>query len=289
MKPHPPLCPGATLCKERTVNSKIGPFELGTVHCVDCLEAMRELPNGSVPMIFTDPPYGHKNNDGDLIHNREAALGKVKRVSASDARPIANDDMASRDRVVQGMLREAARVLAPDCCCCCCCCCCGGGGPKPTFARAALEMDVAPLEFFHAVVWDKGGLGMGWRYRRNYEFVLVAKRKNGKLRWAWDGSGVETANVVRIPKIIPANVEHPTVKPVELVRHFLRLHTYPGDLVLDPFAGSGTTGVACAEMGRAFLGFELDGHWVQVANERIEAARKGVTVNELKAGQETLF
>jgi hypothetical protein len=248
---------------------------------------MRELPAGSVPMIWTDPPYGHNNNNnGDLIHRSEEALGRRK-VTKEDARPIANDDMHGRDRVVQGMLKEAGRVLSPDCCCCCCCC--GGGGPRPTFAKAALEMDESPLEFFHAIVWDKGGLGMGWRYRRNYEFVLIAKRRNGKLKWAWDGSGPETANVVRIPKIIPTNVEHPTVKPVELVRHFLRLHTNPGDLVLDPFAGSGTTGVACAEMGRRFVGFEIEPRWVALANDRIAAAERGISVEDVKAGQQTLF
>jgi DNA modification methylase len=218
-------------------------------------------------MIWTDPPYGHNNNNnGDLIHRREAALGKVKSVAEEDARPILNDDAKGRDRVVQGMLREAGRVLTPDCCCCCCC----GGGPDPLFARASLEMDEGRMEFFHAVVWDKGGLGMGWRYRRNYEFVLVARRRGGKLRWSWEGSGLETANVVRIPKIIPQDVEHPTVKPVELVRHFLQLHTFPGDIVLDPFAGSGTTGVACVELGREFLGFELDKKWVGLANDAHE-------------------
>jgi site-specific DNA-methyltransferase (adenine-specific) len=148
---------------------------------------------------------------------------------------------------------------------------------------------VPPLEFFHAVVWDKGGLGVGWRYRRNYEFILVAKRRSGKLLWACESSGPETANVVRIGKILPSASQHPTQKPVELVRHFLALHTKPGDLVLDPFAGSGTTGVACAEMGRRFLGFEIDPHWAEVANQRIAAAAKGITLQEHREGQETLF
>jgi site-specific DNA-methyltransferase (adenine-specific) len=119
--------------------------------------------------------------------------------------------------------------------------------------------------------------------------VMVAHRKGGKLLWGWDGSGMETANVVRIGKIIPGAEDHPTPKPVELVEHFLRLHTKPGDLVLDPFAGAGTTGVACARMGRRFLGFELDPKWVELANDRIAATSQGMDVDELRAGQTSLL
>jgi 16S rRNA G966 N2-methylase RsmD len=267
---------------------KIGPYETGRVYQGDCLELMKAIPDGSVPMIWTDPPYGHNNNNNDLIHRWEAALGQVKVILQEDARPIENDGAEDMERVLRGMLAEAGRVLDRDCCCCCCCCCGGGGGPKPTFARVADWMDEKPLQFFHAVVWDKGGLGMGWRYRRNYEFVMVAHRRGGKLLWSWEESGPETANVIRIGKILPQLWHHPTPKPVALVEHFLRLHTQPGDLVLDPFAGAGTTGVACARLGREFLGFELDPHWAEVANERIEADRRGVRVEELRMGQGTL-
>jgi len=233
------------------------------------------LPDGSVPMIWTDPPYGHNNNNnGDLIHRREVALGQGES-PPENARPILNDSAEDMERVVRGMLAEAGRVLSPDCCFCCCCC---GGGPNPTFARLALWCDTPPMEFFHAVVWDKGGLGMGWRYRRNYEMVMVAHRRGGKLKWEWSESGLETANVIRIGKIIPRADQHPTPKPVELVRHFLWLHTAPGDVVLDPFAGAGSTGVACAETGREFIGFELDPHWVNIANAQIGASRRGVRV-----------
>ena len=247
----------------------LGPFELGRVYQGDCAALMRELPPRSVQMIFTDPPYGHNNNNGDLAHRREAALGILP--AGADAplgRPILNDDRKGADDALDAMLREAARVLERDCCCCCCCCC-GGGGPTPQFARWALRLDEKPWSFFHAVVWDKGGLGMGWRYRRNYEMVLVAHLRGGKLRWAWEGSGMETANVVRLGKILPQGHQHPTQKPVESVEHFLRLHTFPGDIVLDPFAGSGTTGLACKRLGRRFLGFELDPQWATLANARL--------------------
>lgn len=268
---------------------KVGPYETGSVYQGDCLELMKAIPDGSIPMIWTDPPYGMNQNDGDLANRREAAFqGQTlaKHEESDCARPILNDGAEDMERVIRGMLTEAGRVLNRDCCCCCCCCS-GGGGPTPMFAKVAMWLDEPPLEFFHAVVWDKGGLGLGMRYRRNYEFVMVAKRRGGTLLWAYEGSDMKTANVARIPKIIPQKNDHPTPKPPELVRHFLELHTKPGDLVLDPFAGAGTTGVACAQMGREFLGFELDPHWVEVGNERISAAARGLKVGELRAGQAT--
>ncbi len=254
--------------------SRLGPFELGRVYQGDCRELLRQVPDASVPMVFMDPPYGHNNNDGDLAHRWEAALGLPAK-DHGEARPIANDGQEATP-LLADVLRELARVVTPDCCCCCCC---GGGGPDPQFARWSLLMNEKPWTFFHAVVWDKMGLGMGWRYRRNYELVLVAHRRGGKLRWEWQGAGVETGNVVRLPNegrtSTMAGRGHPADKPVELVEHFLRLHTKPGDIVLDPFAGSGTTGVACKRLGRRFLGFEIDPHWCEVANRRL-----GVTASE---------
>ena len=250
------------------MSESLGPFALGRVHLGDCRQLMRMLPDESVPMLWTDPPYGHNNNDGDLAHHWEKALG-LPEATHGESRPILADGALESWAAFTGMLREAGRVLRRDCCCCCCCC---GGGPDPQFARWSLALDEPPFTFFPAIVWDKGGLGMGWRYRRNYELVLVAHRRGGKLAWAWEGSGTETANVVRLGKILPAASQHPTAKPVELVEHFLRLHTRPGDLVLDPFAGAGTTGVACVRMGRRFLGFELDPFWCEYANRRLGSA-----------------
>jgi DNA modification methylase len=243
----------------------ISMLPLNQVILGDCLEVMKTFQDNSIDIIWTDPPYGHNNNNGDLIANREEALGKG---TPGEARPIANDSAEDMERVFRGMLKEAGRVLKRDCCCCCCC---GGGGPAPQFAKVALWMDEAPMTFFHAVVWDKGGLGMGWRYRRNYEMVMVAHRRGGKLKWECETSGIETANVVRIGKIIPQADDHPTPKPVALIDHFLRLHGKPGDVMLDPFCGSGPALVAAQSLGIDFIGIELDQRWHAMAEKRIKS------------------
>lgn len=234
----------------------------------DCVDILEGLPGESADIVWTDPPYGHNNNNGDLIHRREAALGRLPSGEIPPVgRPIANDSPDAMRHVLDEALRECARILRKDCCCCCCCCC--GGGPKPTFAWLAERMDRNGLSFFHAVVWDKGGLGMGWRYRRNYEMVMVSHRRGGKLKWEWDGSGEETANVVRIGKIIPTADDHPTPKPPELVRHFLRLHGKAGDVLLDPFMGHGVTLIEAKRLGMSAIGIDCEERYCEIAAKQL--------------------
>jgi DNA modification methylase len=83
---------------------------------------------------------------------------------------------------------------------------------------------------------------------------------------------------------------HPCPKPIGVWTKIMgRCSVLSTDIILDPFMGSGTTGVAAVQLGRKFLGFEISQEYCGIANKRIEAARKGVTVNELSAGQGTLF
>ena len=250
-----------------------------TIFHGDCREVLPTLADQSIDIVWTDPPYGHNNNNGDLIHRWEAALGQLPTGGQSPGgRPITNDGADEMRVVVHEALKECARILRRESCCCCCCCC--GGGPQPTFAWLADRMDKNGLAFFHAVVWDKGGLGMGWRYRRNYEMVMVAHRRGGKLKWEWEGSGEETANVVRIGKIIPQADDHPTPKPPELVRHFLRLHGKRGDAVLDPFMGHGVVLVEAKRLGMSAIGIELDESFCEIAAKKL---RQGALPLEMGA------
>jgi len=250
--------------------------------CGDCLEVMRDWPDGQIRMIWTDPPFGHGNMRDDLqaARVRDGVSGaRVKPVE-----PIANDEPDKMWEVVDGMLMCARRLLSPDCCCCCCA---GGGGPTVTFGQLALRMDKQGLTFFHAVIWDKSarGNGLGWRYRRNYEFVLVAHRSRGRLAWADDSIAVP--NIVRFMPV--GDRLHPNEKPLALVGHFIALHTLPGDIVVDPFCGSGTTCVAAKMLGRHFIGIDISEDYCRIARERLAAVETGVPVSEARKGQMPLF
>ena len=236
----------------------------------DALEVLRTLDAESVEFVFTDPPYGHNNNNGDLIHKWELALGRPH-AGESSPRPIANDGPEA-NTLFRAVLPELSRVLKPGCCCCCCG---GGGGPDPQFARWSLWLDEV-FDFKQMVVWDKGPMGMGWHYRRSYETVLVAQRTGAACAWYDESKRIE--NIIRpgrygIRKIIPSSDQHPTEKPWQLGAHFMRLHTLPGDTVLDPFMGSGAFGEAAIKEGRNFIGIEIDAAYFEIAERRIKEAQ----------------
>lgn len=251
----------------------------GCVLNQDCLEVLPTFPDGCVRLLWTDPPYGHSNMEGDLQAAR--VRDGVKGARVRDVEPIVNDGQDDMRASVDAMMAESPRILARDCCCCCCCA--GGGGPSPTFGWLALRMDEGGMEFFHAVVWDKSarGNGMGWRYRRNYEFVLVAHRKGGRL--SWSNPSLAVPNIVRFMPVLDR--VHPNEKPLELVAHFIQLHTHPGDLILDPFCGSGTTLVAAKKLDRKFIGIDISPEYCEIARARLRAVDTGVSVKEARAGQ----
>jgi DNA modification methylase len=235
--------------------------------CGDALDVLGVMPDRSIDMVFMDPSYGQGTNDKDLIGRWEAALGKrtTKMFPVMNpSRPIYGDD-ARASLVYRCALLEVRRLMRGGGCCCCCG---GGGGPDPQFGRWSLWMDQV-FKFKQMIVWDKGPMGMGWHYRRSYEVVLVGQIPGGRCKW-YDRS-YKVENVIRaIPKIIPQENDHPTVKPVALPAHFIRLHSRRGDIVCDPFMGSGTTGVAALKARRSFIGIEIDPHWCDVARKRIK-------------------
>jgi len=237
-------------------------------HCIihgDCRLVLPKIPDKAIGMIMTDPPYGHNNNNGDLIANREKVFGGGQNVGK--ARPIDNDGIEA-ENLFDFLVSETPRLLERGGCCCCCCC---GGGPDPMFARWALKLDHL-LDFKQMVVWDKGPMGMGHHYRRSYETVLVAMKRGGACKWYDNSKRIE--NIIRpgdygISKIIPQADDHPTVKPVELFQHFIRLHSQPLEIILDPFMGSGTGLVACKNLGRRGIGIETSMEHCLHAEQRL--------------------
>lgn len=237
-----------------------------TLYHGDCLRVMESLPAESIDLIFTDPPYGHNNNNGDLAHRREAALGlSPSAIASAEARPIHNDGEEAGP-LFAAFLEEANRLLKKGCCCCCCCC---GGGPNPQFARWALMLDEA-IGFKQAIPWDKGGLGMGWHYRRSYELVLVGEKPGAACKWR---GGHSTPNIIReregIMGIKPSTHQHPTEKPLALPAWFISKHSDAGDLVLDPFCGAGSTVVAAKKAGRRAIGIDTDERWLLMAAKKL--------------------
>jgi|ETNvirnome_2_130_1030620.scaffolds.fasta_scaffold01408_15 DNA modification methylase len=229
----------------------------------DCMEILPQLQAESIDLVLTDPPFGlNYNTLRDMASRREAIF---QGTTNGAPRPIQGDSRADFEQGMKEWFPAFKRVLKRGGCCCCCCC--GGGGPQPIFAEMTLAMD-ACMEFLQAVVWAKPGLGMGLRYRRSYEFMLIAKKAGAALRW--NNTSKDVSNVVDFRKIIPAAHQHPTAKPETLMSHFIQLHSFPDDIVLDPFAGHGPTLRAAKDLGRKAIGIELDEDHIPAIVQRLQ-------------------
>ena len=225
----------------------------------DCREILPTL--GKVDAVVTDPPYGNANHDGDF----NARLNDYRGL---ENKPIENDDAESMRDVVDKMLSAIVSLMPKEASACCCFC--GGGGPKPVFAWLAERMDRGGLQFFHSVIWDKRNPGLGLRYRRRHEMLMIAHRKGGRLRW---NSG--RSPVANIFEMMPSRERmHPNEKPLKLMQEIVDLHSERGDIILDPFMGSGTTGVAAVKLGRKFIGIEIEPKYFDIACRRISDALK---------------
>jgi site-specific DNA-methyltransferase (adenine-specific) len=131
----------------------------------------------------------------------------------------------------------------------------------------------------------------GDRPGSHIEAITVMHRK-GKKRWNGGGKGnLYTCNVVNQQALKRDNNtrEHPTQKPLDLMLALVADFTDPNDLILDPYCGSGTTGVACLRLGRSFVGCEMNPTYAEIARERLRAEESNSTLQARQSGQLPMF
>jgi DNA modification methylase len=205
------------------------------LHHGDCLEILPTLA-GRVDAVITDPPYGIALDDHDPARSGRTQARRV----------IGDLDQAVGLRVLEWAAEQRL--------------------PTAAFASPYRPW---PGKWRNLLVWDKGpAVGRGGDHatcwKRTWELIQVAR--NGRLR-AGRGEAV-----IREPVRPDHFRDHPTAKPVGLMVRLIEQLTDPGDTVLDPFMGSGTTGVACRMTGRHFIGVEIDATYHDIARRRIAAA-----------------
>ena len=205
----------------------------------DAMIKLRSVKAESPQLVLTDPPYGigYSSRTGIKIKN--------------DEHPFI------------WWMHDAYRICKP-------------GGGILCFTRwdiqdsFKLAIESAGFKIRSQIVWDKMAHGMGdhkTQFAPKHELIWWAV----KGRFAFPGG--RPMSVLSVPKPSGKNRTHPTEKPVELMHQLLQVTTRPGDLVVDPFSGTGATGVACALSGRRFFGTELNGTYARKARQRIAEAR----------------
>lgn len=218
----------------------------------DCIEEVKKVKDGSVNLVLTDPPYNiaRKNNfhtmgragidfgDWDKGFDLFSYITEIPRVLHKDGSVIIFNDWKN--------IGEIAR-------------CCEDNG----------------LVIKDMIRWEKSNpmpRNKDRRYITDYEVAVWCT--NAKAKWTFNRqSGVYDRPVYR-GSLTPSSekVGHTTQKPEYLMRKLLTVHSNEGDLVLDMFMGSGTTGVACKKLNRRFIGIELDNTYFNSAKNRIEQA-----------------
>ena len=230
----------------------------------DCLDVMRSMPSGSVDQIFTSPPFNLGVSKGrkrgkKVNTNWKSSLLDDGYASYDDAR-----DPADYENWMKDFLREGWRLIKDD-----------GAiffNHKPRIQGKILRtpLDLNPgLPLRQIVVWDRGS-GHNFNhffFTPSSEWVLIFAKPDFKL----NGLTPRTRDVW---KIAPEHGNpHPAPFPVELPLTAIR--NTSAKVVLDPFMGSGSTGVAALRCERQFIGIELDAGYVQMAKERLEAELRG--------------
>ncbi len=210
-----------------TPPSWLGP--MGVVYNCDCADLMAQMPDNSIDLIIADPPYGVSWNHGCL----------------------SNDSIGSAIATFASFLRQATRVLKKGSCCCCFCS--SSGRASPVFV-AWIDLLQTHLRYKKTVIWDKRRMGLGTHYRQTYEYILIAFKGGSPCRWYGPKN---VCDILRYNRERPGETIHPTPKPVPLLSKLISLHSATGDIVLDPFCGSGSTLVAARQLGRNFIGVEL--------------------------------
>lgn len=245
------------------------------IHTGNCIEWLRTIPTKSVDHIITDPPY-EKESHQQGRRVRTTGLVLVER-------PLSFPPMTRKER--QLVSREFARIAR-------------------RWVLVFSQLEGVPkwrraLERRHGVrrglthrrtcVWVKPDAQpqySGDRPGVGYEHILAMHAK-GRSRW--NGGGLR--GVFEYPCLSQSRTpdDHETAKPIKLMLRLVELFTDPGDMILDPYAGGGTTGVAALRLGRRFAGCEIDPHWAARANERLRAELEDSTIQAREAGQLALM
>lgn len=219
-----------------------------TLYLGDCREILPSL--RGVDAVVTDPPYLVTSGGfGEL----EGGFGGWIKDSYDNGGAIVPCDLEWTDwlPLLPGALNDQAHVYIFS------------NDRNLQAARAAAE--AADLKFHRLLVWDKKtSLPNRW-YQQVCEFVLFMRK--GKARMIAEPSSKSLQSIFQRDESI-----HPTEKPVQLCELYVKNSTARGGVVLDPFMGSGTTGVACVRLGRKFIGIELDRRYFDIACKRIEEA-----------------
>ena len=217
------------------------PFKLFTQ---DAVSWLCDMPAESVDLLITDPAYESLE--------KHRAIGTTTRLKHSKSssndwfKIFPNARFAELfEQVYRVLKRDSHFYLLCD---------------AETMFVAKPEAERAGFKFWKPLVWDKKSIGMGYHYRARYELILFFEKGKRRL------SDLGIADIIAVPRIRGG---YPAEKPPEVAEVLIGQSSSPGEVVIDPFMGSGSVGVAALRLGRRFLGNDLNPEAGQIAAQRL--------------------
>ncbi len=256
-------------CKRKSTGVSANRIIIG-----DCITELRALPKGSADLIFADPPY-NLQLEGELMRPNNT------RVDGVDNDWDKFSDFASYDTFTHEWLSAARDLLKPD-----------GAlwviGSYHNIFRVGAQLQDLGFWILNDIIWRKSNPMPNFRGKRftNAHETLIWAAKSEKSRCTFNYEVMKALNEdlqMRSDWLFPicsgaerlkdakGKKAHPTQKPESLLQRILLASTNPGDLVVDPFFGTGTTGAAAARLGRNWIGIEREKSYAKVAQKRIDA------------------
>ena len=228
----------------------------------DALEVLKTIPNESIDCVVTDPPYkiitGGDSNGKNSIRPKGILKGNRELMRSV---PKFSEWLPELFRVLKDGTQNYIMVNSYN------------------LLKMANEIEKAGFKIQNFLVWQKNNCTPSQFYMKNCEYTIFFRK--GKSKYINDIGGSKTVH--SFDNII-GNKVHPTEKPIDLMEFYIKNSTNESETVLDPFMGSGTTGVACKNLNRQFIGIEMQEDYFNIAKKRVEEKRK-----EKDLTQKTLF
>lgn len=241
-------------------------MEYDYIECGDCLELLKSIPDNSIDLIVTDPPYvvetdgagffGKKSDEYSMNYKGKKAY------TYGGERYVMKEISNMSDGFSENILDELCRVMKK----------------VNLYIWCSQKQLYKLINYFvikkkcnwNLITWHKTNPipACGNKYLSDTEYCLFFREKGVKIQGSFDTKF--TYYVTPLNSKDKKQYGHPTIKPLDIIKNFIINSSNEGDIILDPFMGSGTTPVACVETNRHYIGFEIDENYYNIACKRLD-------------------